>query len=185
MQTVPGESGVEGHAGGLRIGRIDDSVDSYRRTLDWRRLNRAARRKENWAQLLMFCLIGGSGYLVNLALFTLCVDSLDIDSHVSAVGAFLCAVCNNFVWNRRWTFPRIAGDAKPEMIRFLVVSTVAFLISFAILSTLITFTRLPAIAAQVISIAVSTPVSFVGNKVWTFRQGWAGTSRALVGGHSR
>jgi putative flippase GtrA len=90
--------------------------------------------------------------------------------YVAAVVAFAGAVCNNFLWNRRWTFPRRGPGARHEAIRFFVVSSIAFGVSLSMLTALVAVARLPAISAQVISIAVAMPVSFAGNKLWTFRQ---------------
>lgn len=144
--------------------------DQYGGMLDRRRFGRAIRRKENWGQLTLFCLIGGSGYLVNVALFAACVQAIGLAPYVAAVVAFAGAVCNNFLWNRRWTFPRRGPGARHEAIRFFVVSSIAFGVSLSMLTALVAVARLPAISAQVISIAVAMPVSFAGNKLWTFRQ---------------
>jgi GtrA-like protein len=91
--------------------RVFGPVDSYGRILEWKRLRRAVRRKENWAQLTIFCLVGAWGYVVNVALFAVYVNGLRFDPRIGALLAFLCAVGNNFVWNRRWTFPERDADA--------------------------------------------------------------------------
>ncbi len=144
-------------------------MDSHGRNLDWKRLRRAVRRKENWAQLTIFCLIGASGYVVNVALFAVYVDGLRFDPRIGALLAFLCAVGNNFVWNRRWTFPERGASAGRQGIKFAVVSMGAFLVSLAVLTTLVGLTNVPAVVSQMIAIAIAAPVGFVGNKVWTFR----------------
>ena len=33
-------------------------------------------RRANWLQLVKFCLVGGSGYVVNLAVFTIAISAL-------------------------------------------------------------------------------------------------------------
>ena len=43
----------------------------------WGRASRALRHPGNWAQLAKFCAVGASGYVVNLAVFTLLVRGLD------------------------------------------------------------------------------------------------------------
>jgi dolichol-phosphate mannosyltransferase len=127
------------------------------------------RRRENWRQLTVFCLIGASGYAVNLAVFAVCVSGFRLDPHLAAVVAFLCAVCNNLVWNRRWTFPQRGTTILCEARRFFVVSTGAFLVSLSVLTALVDLASVSPIVAQVVSIGVATPLSFAGNKLWTFR----------------
>ena len=70
------------------------------------------RHGANWLQLVRFGLVGASGYVLNLAVYALCVHPLGIDYRVSATIAFLAAVSNNFWWNRHWTFKATAGNAK-------------------------------------------------------------------------
>jgi hypothetical protein len=57
-----------------------------------------------------------------------------------------------------------------EARRFFVVSTGAFLVSLSVLTALVDLASVRPIVAQVVSIAVATPLSFAGNKLWTFRQ---------------
>ena len=75
------------------------------------RLRAGLRKPANWLALVRFALVGASGYVVNLAVFALAVHALGFDYRVAAVLAFLVAVTNNFVWNRRWTFAARDGHA--------------------------------------------------------------------------
>jgi len=131
---------------------------------------RALREPRHWFQLLRFCVVGASGYVVNLAVFFAFVVPLGTGHRSAAVAAFLVAVSNNFVWNRRWTFDARAGHAGFQAARFLAVSVVAFLFSLAILELLVVFADTPEIAAQAVAIVSATPLSFVGNRLWSFRR---------------
>ena len=65
---------------------------------------RRPRRPHNWLQLVKFCAVGASGYVVNLAC-SRCAWSRSTAHHlVAATAAFVVAVTNNFWWNRHWTF---------------------------------------------------------------------------------
>ena len=68
------------------------------------RLRSGLRKPGNWLQLLKFCAVGASGYVVNLCVFALCVELLDFHHLQAATAAFVVAVTNNFWWNRHWTF---------------------------------------------------------------------------------
>ena len=48
------------------------------------------------------------------------------------------------------------------------MSIAAFLVALAILELLVSVAGVPELSAQAISIAVSTPLNFVGNKIWSF-----------------
>lgn len=130
---------------------------------------RALRNPEHWMQLLRFCAVGGSGYVVNLAVFSAFIG-LGTGHRAAAVAAFLVAVSNNFVWNRRWTFADSrARHAGFQAARFLAVSLAAFLVSLLLLELLITVGHLDELPAQAIAIVAATPLSFLGNRLWSFR----------------
>ncbi|MBS1869833.1 MAG: GtrA family protein [Actinobacteria bacterium] len=135
-----------------------------------RRVRHGMRHPANWLQLVRFGAVGASGYVVNLAVFTATVHLLGIDYKVAAVLAFLISVANNFWWNRHWTFEARDGHAGFQAARFLTVSVVAFLFSYAVLVALVEAAGLPKVLAQAIAIVTATPLSFVGQKLWSFRR---------------
>jgi putative flippase GtrA len=132
------------------------------------RVGEGMRRPANWMQLVRFALVGASGYVVNLAVFTLLVHGAAVNYRLAAVGAFVVAVANNFTWNRRWTFRARGGHAGSQAARFLVVSVVALGVNLAILELLVAGFELPEVPAQAVAIVLATPLSFLGNKLWTF-----------------
>ena len=131
-------------------------------------LLRELRRASNWAQLVRFGLVGASGYLVNLAVFWLALRA-KVDYRAAATVAFVVALVNNFVWNRLWTFRDAPGRLEGQAFRFVLVSTGAFLVSLAMLSVLVRDAGVPELPAQAASIIAVTPLSFLANKLWSFR----------------
>jgi putative flippase GtrA len=125
-------------------------------------------RRHNWVQLAKFCLVGGSGYVVNLAVFAAAVELANVHHLVAATLAFIVAVLNNFWWNRHWTFAARQGHAGFQAARFFAVSVGAFVVAAAILEVLVSQTGTPEIVAQAISIVAATPLNFIGNKMWSF-----------------
>ena len=132
------------------------------------RISAAARRPASWVQLCKFGLVGGSGYLINLAVFALLVGSLGVHHAVAAVGAFCVAVTNNFLWNRYWTFGPGDGPAHFQAARFFAVSLASLGLNIAVLELLISNHMTGDLAAQAIAVALAMPFNFVGNKLWTF-----------------
>jgi len=133
-----------------------------------RRVGHGMRKPHNWLQLARFAIVGGSGYVVNLVTFALCVHALSIDYRASAVVAFLVSVANNFLWNRRWTFAARDGHAGFQAARFLTVSMLTFAFTFAVLTVLVDGAGMAKVPAQAVAIATGMPLSFVGNKLWSF-----------------
>jgi putative flippase GtrA len=135
------------------------------------RVRQGMRRPHNWLQLLKFCLVGGSGYVVNLAVFTAALWAFGLHHLVAATLAFCVAVANNFWWNRHWTFAARDGRARFQAPRFFAVSVAAFLVQAAILDLLVVMVGVPALPAQAASVVAATPLNFIGNKMWSFGLG--------------
>ncbi len=139
------------------------------------RVRAGLRKPGNWLQLVRFAGVGASGYVVNLLVYTLLELGLSAAYPVAATGAFVVALSNNFVWNRLWTFRAGDGHAGFQAARFCVVSLAAFALNLLVLYALVEGAGMDAVLgmgtvpAQAIAIASATPLSFVGNKLWSFR----------------
>jgi putative flippase GtrA len=131
------------------------------------RVRAGLRKRKNWEQLVKFCVVGATGYAVNLWVFSLLVLVLDIHYIPAAMCSFLVAVTNNYTWNRLWTFRDQRGHVAYQGMRFLVVSTVALGANLVVLEALVRG-GLTEVVAQAIAIVLVTPVNFVGNKLWSF-----------------
>jgi putative flippase GtrA len=132
------------------------------------RIGAAARHPANWVQLLKFGLVGGSGYLINLAVFAILAGSLGIHHIAAAIGAFAVAVTNNFLWNRHWTFGPGDGPAHFQAARFFAVSLASLALNIAILQLLLSTGATGELTAQAIAVAAAMPFNFIGNRLWTF-----------------
>lgn len=131
-------------------------------------LRRELLRGANWAQLIRFSIVGASGYLVNLAIFWAALNA-KLDYRAGAAVAFVVALVNNFAWNRLWTFRDAPGRIHGQALRFVVVSTAAFLVSLAVLALLVRDAGTPKLLAQAAAVLTVTPISFLANKLWSFR----------------
>ena len=142
----PAPAGVRGHA---------------------RRVHLAVRKPDNWFELGRFLVVGASGYIVNLAVFYLADRSMPYP--IAFILAFVVAATSNFVWNRWWTFRVHHGVPHHQYMRFLTVSALALGIDLIVLTTLVEWVGMSPLAAAAVAIVIATPVSFLGNKIWSFR----------------
>jgi putative flippase GtrA len=128
------------------------------------------RHPANWLQLIQFGLVGTSGFVVNTLVYVFCLRELGVDYHLAAVLAFCVAVTNNFIWNRAWTFRhrRDRNHAALQGARFLMVSLAALIPNLIVLDILVR-AGMGKVAAQVVAVCVVVPISFLGNRLWSFR----------------
>jgi putative flippase GtrA len=133
-----------------------------------RRVGRGVRKPANWVQLVKFSVVGASGYIVNLAVYTTLVHALDVHYILAAIAAFCVAVTNNFLWNRHWTFDAKDGHMGFQAARFLTVSLLALGFNLLVLELLVSVAGVDEVPAQALAILAATPLNFIGNKLWSF-----------------
>jgi putative flippase GtrA len=133
------------------------------------RLLHGMRKPANWLQLVRFGLVGGVGFVVNVAVYTVFVHAVGLDYRMANVVAWLVAVINNFVLNRHWTFDAGDGRAHHQAVRFLLVSLVAEAFSLLLLTLFVQGAGIAKVPAQALAVAASMPLNFLGNKLWSFR----------------
>jgi putative flippase GtrA len=133
-----------------------------------RRVRHGMRQTHNWLQFVRFGAVGASGYVVNLVVFAACVHLLGVDYRVSAAIAWAVSVLNNFWLNRHWTFDAREDHPVLQAVRFFMVSLIAFGFTYVVLVMLVD-AGLMKVLAQAIAIVAGTPLSFIGQKLWSFR----------------
>jgi dolichol-phosphate mannosyltransferase len=129
----------------------------------------------DWRQLVRFCVVGASGYVVNLAIYALLIRA-DLHFLLAAVGSFAVAVVNNYSWNRLWTFRSQRGGVYDQGLRFLVVSLGSLAADLALLHALVSL-HADKLIAQASAIVLVTPLNFFGSKLWAFAQPRPATAR--------
>ena len=78
---------------GVPLAAMSDDARGSRRRPPARRstsgVRAGLRQPHNWVQLVKFCAVGGSGYVVNLCVFALCVELLGLHHLSAATLAFV------------------------------------------------------------------------------------------------
>ncbi|MEA2418284.1 MAG: dolichol-phosphate mannosyltransferase [Thermoleophilaceae bacterium] len=121
------------------------------------------------AQFLRFCVVGASGYAVNIGAFALSL-ALCAQHLVAAACGFAVAMVTNFWWNRRWTFATDHRALALQAARFFAISVACCLVAAMLLELLMGSAGLPALAAQPAAVMAATPLSFLGSRSWAFAE---------------
>ena len=104
-----------------------------------------------------------------ISIFLSCYHALHIQYPIAYVLAFLVAFSNNFIWNRHWTFNHTRGEihVAQQGLRFFLISSSSAAIGLGILKLLVD-AGIAVTPAELIAIVTVVPISFVGNKLWSF-----------------
>jgi putative flippase GtrA len=154
--------------------------------------------RESLWQFARFCVVGGSGVIVNLVVFTLVLlvwlivaghihSASDLTSsvhglivrkdtqgvppaaaYIANAAGFLVSVMTNYYLNRHWTF-RSTKDVSGELPKFFTVSVIAYGGQLGIFWLLREQAHLAPIPSQLVAIVFVMPINFVANKLWSFR----------------
>ena len=131
------------------------------------------QRRRGVRQFVKFGIVGASGFLVNLVIFTLLQKAIGPSATNASVYyaiysiAFLAGGVSNYFLNRSWTF-RSTGHAGREAAQFLSVSVLALLVGLVVSTIVAPFlghghrTWFCATLSGIV-------VNFFVNKYWTFR----------------
>jgi putative flippase GtrA len=123
-----------------------------------------------------FAVVGGSGTLVNLGVFSLLIfvwhraasSDPGLYEQFASGAAFCVAVVSNFVLNRYWTFRHRGGIIK-HFGRFFVVSLIGLGINELAFTGLHNGLGVEAHITQLLAILIVMPFNFAGSKWWAFR----------------
>jgi putative flippase GtrA len=134
-----------------------------------RRFRYEVRHPENHKQLVRFLCVGASGYVINLVAFTILIHGLGAPDKLSFVLAAVIASTSNFIWNRHWTFAAKEDHPFRQGVRFFSVSFLVLLTAAGIYSLLVGLGLDWKVLADGIAWVIATPLSFVAQKLWSFR----------------
>jgi putative flippase GtrA len=118
--------------------------------------------------LLRFAVVGVFGYGLNVVLFALMVGPASWDHRAAAAVSTALALCCNFVLNRLWTFEAGHAHMAGQAWKFATVSVGAIAVNVAAVYILVDLLGLPKVGGEAIAVCFQAPVSYVGNRLWTF-----------------
>ncbi|MBU7004246.1 MAG: glycosyltransferase family 2 protein [Theionarchaea archaeon] len=128
--------------------------------------------KSSFKTLVKFCIVGGIGVLLNLAILSLLVDYVGLWYMLAAVITFFIVAVNNFVWNKIWSFRDLRGGIRiitSQITKFVGSSLVALGINLSVLYTMVEFLGVWYILGQIVAICFAVVANFALNSLWVFR----------------
>lgn len=145
----------------------------YAEKLTWAYLVTSLSQKGHTGnQFLRFALVGASGVLVNLAVYSSGLYLFGLYYLWSATLSFVTAMTTNFLLNLRWTFQthdRGWSAIGLQYLRYTLVTLFSYGVNILVLWLLVDFWQWHKIPAQLGAIALTTVSNFLGSKLWAFR----------------
>ncbi len=121
-------------------------------------------------KLMKFASVGVLGSVSNISIFSFLVY-FDINYNIASVVAFLFAVTQNYILNKKWTFKDHNTKTKQKFIKYFILNLSSFLVNLAVLNlVVINFDEgtLTKIIGQILGIGVAMGFNFIGSYLVVF-----------------
>ncbi len=121
-------------------------------------------------EFLKFSVVGAMNTIIHLLVLYVLTEFFSIWYILSSLFAFLVAVTNSFILNTLWTFRKdIRYKTTKKYSKFFIVSITAAISNLFFLYVFTEFIGLWYMISQLIAIAITLMINFIGNKLWTFK----------------
>lgn len=136
------------------------------------------RHHREVTRFLRFALVGISGTIIDFSLLALFKEIFLLHTAVANTLSYSAGVVNNFILNRRWTFPEARSKHwTVQFAQFALINVIAVIIN----SLLVTLLEHPFdqlfqgkiagyLPAKVIATGIVLVWNFLANRFWTFRE---------------
>lgn len=126
---------------------------------------------KNINQFFKFAIVGFTGTILHMLVLYTLTEFIGVYYLTSAIIAFTFAATSNFIFNKIWTFnERFRSNTTKKYLKFFAVSICALLVNLFFLYTLTEFLHIYYLISQLMAIAFSLWINFLGNKYWTFKK---------------
>ena len=115
-----------------------------------------------------FAIVGVGNTLVDLAVFTLLAQFLEVNVYLAQVLGYSAGTLNSYILNRSWTFRAGGLFFSPTLIKFLVLNLCMLGLSTTVLYLVYEQGGFPKLPAKVVATGVTMVVSFLLNRFWVF-----------------
>ncbi|WP_312281823.1 GtrA family protein [Oscillibacter sp.] len=123
-----------------------------------------------WEQFIKFILVGISNAVVTLLVYNGIVLAFGTKCYLIAqtIG-YIAGIFNSYFWNSRFVFSVESGQKEP-FIKMCICYGMTYLLQIGLLYSFVEWLQLSTFLSPVLAIIITTPVNFIINRLWTFRQ---------------
>lgn len=119
-------------------------------------------------QLVRYGAVVGCGYILAVGFY-----SGELAVGIPPYGGFGIAFVLNGLFNfsllRRWVFAPSGRTVWIDLVRFSVVAAASFVVNYGTFACLYSVAGIGAATAQRAAIVIAAPVTFLANRMWSFR----------------
>ena len=119
-------------------------------------------------QFIKFCVVGGTGVIVDFGLTFLFKEKLKINKYIANSFGFIAAASSNFLLNRIWTFENTDPNISNQYLLFFFFSLIGLSINNAVIYLVLKYKNINFYLVKICAIGVVTIWNFFMNFFFTF-----------------
>ncbi len=126
-------------------------------------------KKEEFAKIVKFGLVGLLNTLVDRGIFALLVELLGMHFVPAKCISYACGLVNSYAFNSRWTFKRDGERSVRVVVKFVLVNLIALGVNLGVIAACKALGMQSEVLADCVAIPFSLAVNFLGNRLFVFR----------------
>lgn len=119
-------------------------------------------------QFIKFCVVGGTGVVVDFGITFLFKEKLKLNKYIANSLGFMAAASTNYLLNRWWTFRSHDLEVAQQYVQFVGISAIGLILNNIIIYLLNDKARLNFYLSKLIAIGLVTLWNFFMNYYFTF-----------------
>ena len=119
-------------------------------------------------QFIKFCVVGGTGVVVDFGITFLFKEKLKLNKYIANSLGFMAAASTNYLLNRWWTFRSHDPEVAQQYVQFVGISAIGLILNNIIIYLLNDKARLNFYLSKLIAIGLVTLGNFFMNYYFTF-----------------
>ena len=135
-------------------------------------LNIAKIRFRNSKEFIKYCLVGGTGVIVNLGIYLLLTRGFSVAPEAASPVGIELSILSNFMLNNIWTFRHRAklSSLRKKLVKFHIAAGFAGVINYAIFLVLLNQLGVNDILANLVGISFGMMINYMINSFWTWKK---------------
>ena len=126
---------------------------------------------KNLKQIIRFCVVGGTAFLIEFGVYWLCTNLLGINYLISNIIGFTVSVIYNYILSILWVFDTKKQNKLLEMVIFIILSIVGLGLNELILWIAVDFVHIGTMISKVVATAVVMVYNFISRKLILEKKG--------------
>lgn len=119
-------------------------------------------------EIVRYGAVVACGYVLAIVLYAVELD-IGVPAYTALGVAFVVNALFNFSLFRLWVFPASGRSLGSDLARFCVAAALSAVVNYASFAVLYSAIGMRATLAQRLAILIAAPVTFLANRLWSFR----------------